>query len=164
MLGFEDHRYNVRHIPHFAGRPQNRGEHSSATTSFGKRGNAHVAMLGVLRYRPEDGVQFLGSMCKWLLQRHGFSVSYRWFEFPVCHLHSIAHATNHQSRNIKGFMIQGGDPTGTGKGGESIWGGKFQDEFHHDNTHDKRGQVSMVSSSVCCQCCAVFTCPHAPHA
>ena len=29
-------------------------------------------------------------------------------------------------RNMKGFMVQGGDPTGTGKGGESIWGGKFQ--------------------------------------
>ena len=28
-------------------------------------------------------------------------------------------------RNIKGFMIQGGDPAGTGKGGESIWGGEF---------------------------------------
>jgi hypothetical protein len=27
-------------------------------------------------------------------------------------------------------MIQGGDPTGTGKGGESIWGGKFDDQFH----------------------------------
>jgi len=32
-------------------------------------------------------------------------------------------------RNIKGFMIQGGDPTGTGKGGTSIWGTKFADEF-----------------------------------
>ena len=30
-------------------------------------------------------------------------------------------------RNIKGFMIQGGDPTGTGRGGQSIWGGKFND-------------------------------------
>ncbi|RWW11648.1 hypothetical protein GW17_00024727 [Ensete ventricosum] len=32
-------------------------------------------------------------------------------------------------RNIKGFMIQGGDPTGTGKGGNSIWGKKFNDEI-----------------------------------
>ena len=32
-------------------------------------------------------------------------------------------------RNIKGFMIQGGDPTGTGRGGTSIWGRKFNDEI-----------------------------------
>jgi cyclophilin family peptidyl-prolyl cis-trans isomerase len=32
-------------------------------------------------------------------------------------------------RNIKGFMVQGGDPTGTGRGGESIWKNKFADEF-----------------------------------
>jgi peptidyl-prolyl cis-trans isomerase-like 3 len=32
-------------------------------------------------------------------------------------------------RNIKGFMLQGGDPSGTGKGGKSIWGGKFGDEI-----------------------------------
>lgn len=31
-------------------------------------------------------------------------------------------------RNIKGFMIQTGDPTGTGKGGQSIWGKPFADE------------------------------------
>lgn len=30
-------------------------------------------------------------------------------------------------------MVQGGDPMGTGKGGESIWGGKFDDEFHPQN-------------------------------
>jgi len=35
-------------------------------------------------------------------------------------------------RIIKGFMVQGGDPTGTGKGGQSIYGGgaPFMDEFH----------------------------------
>jgi peptidyl-prolyl cis-trans isomerase-like 3 len=40
-------------------------------------------------------------------------------------------------RNIKGFMLQGGDPTGTGKGGESVWGGTFNDEFHPDIRHGK---------------------------
>jgi peptidyl-prolyl cis-trans isomerase-like 3 len=32
-------------------------------------------------------------------------------------------------RNIKSFMVQGGDPTGTGKGGMSIWGKPFSDEI-----------------------------------
>ena len=32
-------------------------------------------------------------------------------------------------RIIDGFMIQGGDPDGTGMGGKSLWGGKFEDEF-----------------------------------
>lgn len=32
-------------------------------------------------------------------------------------------------RNIKGFIVQTGDPTHTGKGGTSIWGRKFEDEF-----------------------------------
>lgn len=33
-------------------------------------------------------------------------------------------------RVINGFMIQGGDPTGTGRGGESAWGGRFADEIN----------------------------------
>merc|ERR1719424_2144345 len=43
-------------------------------------------------------------------------------------------------------MLQGGDPTGTGKGGESIWGGKFGDEIKAENTHSTRGVLSMANS------------------
>ena len=52
-------------------------------------------------------------------------------------------------RNIRNFMIQGGDPTGTGKGGKSIYdtkNGKFEDEIVDTLTHSKRGIVSMANS------------------
>ncbi|KAL2002034.1 hypothetical protein VTN02DRAFT_758 [Thermoascus thermophilus] len=48
-------------------------------------------------------------------------------------------------RNIKGFMIQGGDPTGTGRGGESIWGKNFADEIEGPLKHNARGTVSMAN-------------------
>jgi len=43
-------------------------------------------------------------------------------------------------------MMQGGDPTGTGRGGESIWKDKFEDEFDSRLTHNARGVLSMANS------------------
>jgi len=48
-------------------------------------------------------------------------------------------------RNIRNFMIQGGDPTGTGKGGQSVWGKNFEDEFDGPLTHDVKGTLSMAN-------------------
>lgn len=49
-------------------------------------------------------------------------------------------------RIIRDFMIQGGDPTGTGCGGESIYGGKFEDEITRNLKHTGAGVVSMANS------------------
>ena len=48
-------------------------------------------------------------------------------------------------RVIKDFMIQGGDPTATGCGGESIWGHSFKDEFCYE-LHNLRGALSMANA------------------
>ncbi|MBU0547695.1 MAG: peptidylprolyl isomerase [Candidatus Omnitrophica bacterium] len=49
-------------------------------------------------------------------------------------------------RVIKGFMIQGGDPTGTGMGGESIWGRVFEDEVTPVAKFDGPGILAMANS------------------
>lgn len=48
-------------------------------------------------------------------------------------------------RVIKGFMIQGGDPTGTGTGGQSIWGKNFGDECKSEIKFDKPGLLAMAN-------------------
>ena len=49
-------------------------------------------------------------------------------------------------RVIKEFMIQGGDPTGTGMGGKSIWGKPFEDEVTSKKTFDKKGLLAMANA------------------
>jgi peptidylprolyl isomerase len=48
-------------------------------------------------------------------------------------------------RVIQNFMIQGGDPTGTGAGGESIWNKPFEDEFAPNAVFDKAGILAMAN-------------------
>ncbi|MBI3999094.1 MAG: peptidylprolyl isomerase [Candidatus Omnitrophica bacterium] len=49
-------------------------------------------------------------------------------------------------RVIPRFMIQGGDPTGTGMGGESIWGKPFEDEVNRDVSFGSPGILAMANS------------------
>jgi peptidylprolyl isomerase len=49
-------------------------------------------------------------------------------------------------RVIEGFMVQGGDPLGTGTGGESIWGKNFPDEFSPDVRFETEGLLAMANS------------------
>ncbi|KAJ1573894.1 hypothetical protein NDA15_006970 [Ustilago hordei] len=49
-------------------------------------------------------------------------------------------------RNIKSFMIQTGDPTGTGKGGRSIWGKPFPDEIRSQLKFDRRSIVACANA------------------
>ncbi len=63
----------------------------------------------------------------------------------------VTHAKNNYyngiifHRVINEFMIQGGDPTGTGMGGESIWGHSFEDEFCRE-LHNIRGALCMANA------------------
>lgn len=49
-------------------------------------------------------------------------------------------------RVIKDFMIQGGDPTGTGMGGKSVWGKAFEDEVSPSVKFDKPGLLAMANA------------------
>jgi len=49
-------------------------------------------------------------------------------------------------RLVRNFVLQGGDPTGTGRGGDSVFGGTFEDEFHPKLSHTKPGILSMANA------------------
>jgi len=71
---------------------------------------------------------------------------------PLAVENFVTHAKNGYYDNlifhriIKNFMIQGGDPTGTGRGGESIWKKPFKDEFSPNAVFDKPGILAMANS------------------
>ena len=71
---------------------------------------------------------------------------------PRTYTNFTTHATRSYYNNtifhrvIPNFMIQTGDPTGTGSGGESVWGGQFEDEVVSELRHDGEGVVSMANA------------------
>ena len=72
-------------------------------------------------------------------------------EAPLAVENFVTHARNGYydgvtfHRIIDDFMIQGGDPDGTGMGGESIWGKAFEDEFSEE-LHPVRGALCMANA------------------
>lgn len=67
-------------------------------------------------------------------------------------------------RNIPSFMVQGGDPTGTGKGGTSHWKKNFDDEFDGPLKFDRRGVLAMANKGKNTNSSQFFityrSCPH----
>lgn len=63
---------------------------------------------------------------------------------------ALAHAGYYDGitfhRIIRDVIVQGGDPTGTGRGGESVYGGKFEDEITKNLKHTGAGILSMANS------------------
>lgn len=59
-------------------------------------------------------------------------------------------------RSIRNFMVQGGDPTGTGQGGESAFGGTLPDHFKPNLTHSGRGVLSMANKGPNTNTCQFF--------
>ena len=51
-------------------------------------------------------------------------------------------------RVIPGFMAQGGDPTNTGEGGDSVWGKPFRDECHARIKFNHRGQLARACADI----------------
>ena len=50
---------------------------------------------------------------------------------------------------VRGVIVQGGDPTGTGRGGESVYGGKFEDEITRNLKHTGAGVLVSSLESAC---------------
>ena len=93
----------------------------------------------------EKNVTFFTSMGEFEIElywKHAPKTCHNFYELASKHYYdgTIFH------RIIRDFMIQGGDPSGTGRGGESIYGGKFPDEIHSDLKHVGAGIVSMANS------------------
>ena len=67
-------------------------------------------------------------------------------KFFRCSASSDGNLYHHSTRVVPDFIVQGGDPTNTGTGGDSIWGKPFKDEFHQRLRMVRRGLVCMANA------------------
>ncbi|KAL7568113.1 hypothetical protein ACA910_019511 [Epithemia clementina (nom. ined.)] len=114
-------------------RIQNENDYSAATTT-----TADTSPWTHVLFETSTGI-----FCIELYYKHAPRTCYN--------LAALAHAGYYDStmfhRIVRDFMIQGGDPTGTGRGGESIFGkGKLEDEITRNLKHTGAGVVAMANS------------------
>lgn len=72
-----------------------------------------------------------------------------WWAIPLGHLDTLSECN-------RLVQIQGGDPSGTGRGGQSYWGTQFRDEYDLKNAekHSERGVLSMANKGKSTNGCA----------
>ena len=105
---------------------------TATATLHTNRGDIKVALFG--NHAPKTVANFVGlaqGTKEYSTQNSSGGPSGPFYDGAVFH------------RVIQGFMIQGGDPTGTGRGGP---GYKFADEFHAELKHTKPGVLSMANA------------------
>eukprot|EP00478_Filoreta_tenera_P001144 GABV01001154.1.p1 GENE.GABV01001154.1~~GABV01001154.1.p1 ORF type:complete len:174 (+),score=51.84 GABV01001154.1:249-770(+) len=102
-----------------------------------KRESSKTDVVGYVRVRTSHGDLSLQLFCSKAPRTcHNF--------LTLCERGYYDNVTFH--RLIVSFMIQGGDPTGTGTGGESAWDGRqMRDEISSELKHDARGILSMAN-------------------
>jgi peptidyl-prolyl cis-trans isomerase-like protein 2 len=113
-----------------------------AEQEIAKRSNLHEQ---VRKEKKKGYVQLLTNMGGFTIQLHCDITPIACDNFiRLCESNYFNDQTFH--RLIPNFMIQGGDPTGSGRGGQSFFGGPFPDEFDGRLKHDSPGVVSMANS------------------
>ncbi|OAD79826.1 hypothetical protein PHYBLDRAFT_14803, partial [Phycomyces blakesleeanus NRRL 1555(-)] len=91
---------------------------------------------------PKTAENFLALCASGYYDNNLFHRNIKGFMLQVSH----SHPNQNISNTFTEICFQTGDPTGTGKGGNSIWGQKFNDEIRSVLKHNARGIVSMANS------------------
>lgn len=113
--------------------------------------NREKSMLEKIKYLKYNGHKEKGYVMIYT-NLGDFEIELYWFHAPktcynfymLCNMGYYDNTIFH--RIIPDFVIQGGDPTGTGKGGKSIFGEYFEDEINNELKHTGAGIISMANT------------------